>query len=303
MKKNIFIIIVSLIFSILLWVSLSLSNEYYSTINVYLKIIDLPDGYTTASNLPAKIAIKMKGKGWKLAVERIGSISDFIISAKYDSGRIVTNLYNSLSDNRWITNEMEVININPDTISFKVEKILSKKMKILSSIQLNFKAGYGLAEPIYIYPESTLVYGPWSVLKNMTSVSTEVVSFNKLDSRINSQISLINKQGLSFDITSASVYLNVQKIVGMDFYDLPITINDVPKDREVVILPNKLSIGVRGGIDILGKISSDQFKISINYRNIVLDTLGSVQPNIELPQNVTLIYSKPERLRYIIKKY
>jgi len=142
MKKNIFIIIVSLIFSAILWVSLSLSNEYYSSINVNLKITDLPYGFTTSSNLPAKVVIKVKGKGWKLAVDRLGSASDFIVSAKYDSGKIAVNLYNSLSDNRWLTNEMEVININPDTVSFRVEKIASKKVKIPPQININFKS-YG----------------------------------------------------------------------------------------------------------------------------------------------------------------
>ena len=176
-------------------------------------------------------------------------------------------------------------------------------MKIIPRIDINFKPGYGLAEPVYIYPESTIVYGPWSMLKNMTSVYTEAVSYKNVDSKINSKITLLTRQGLSYDITSSFVFLDVQKIVDMDINELPVKINDVPKDREVVILPNKLSIGVRGGIDILGKITPDQFKITVNYRNIVLDTLGSVQPYIELPKNILLIYSKPERRRYIIKKY
>ncbi len=303
MKKNTFIIIVSLIFSIILWVSLSLSNDYYSSINVKLQITDLPDGYTTASNLPATVVIKMKGKGWKLAVEKLGPAPDFILSAKNDSGRIVSNLYNSLGDNHWLTSEIEVININPDTISFNVEKIASKKLKIVPRIDITFKSGFGLAEPVYIYPESTLVYGPWTKIKNMTNVYTESVSYKNIDSRINTKISIYNPPDISYGDASASVFINVQKIVEMNFDDLPVKIDDIPKDRDIIILPNKISIGVRGGIDILGKISPDQFKITVNYRNIVLDTLGSVQPDIELPKNIQLIYSKPERLRYIIKKY
>ena len=303
MKKNIFIIIISLVFSIILWVSLSLSNEYYSTITVQLKITDLPDGYTTTTNYPTKVTIKMKGKGWKIAVERIGSISDFLVSAKYDSGKVKANLYNYLSDNRWLTGEMEVININPDTIAFNVEKIASKKIRIVPAINIIYKSGFGPAEPLYIYPDSTLVYGPWCEIKNMSSVTTEVISFKNVDSKINSKLSLANRQGLEYEIKSTSLFVDIQKIVTMDFNDLEVKISDIPKDREVLILPNKVSIGVSGGIDILGKIVPDQFKISVNYRNIVLDTLGSVKPDIELPKNVSLIYSKPERLRYIIKKY
>src|ERR1035438_1822140 len=208
-KKN-NIIIVSLIFSTVLWVSISLSNEYYASIKVNLKVIDLPYGYTTGSKLPSNIVIKLKGKGWKLApklsagrfhplpfniviklkgkgwklaAESLGADADFFVSAKYDSGKVNLNLYNSLSDNRWLANDVEVININPDTLCFRIERIASKKLKILPHMNLTLKQGYGLAEPVYIYPESTIVYGPWSVIKNFTSVTTEYVSYVNIDSR------------------------------------------------------------------------------------------------------------------------
>ena len=74
-------------------------------------------------------------------------------------------------------------------------------------------------------------------------------------------------------------------------------------DRDIVFLPNKISVGVKGGIEFLGKVTPDQFKVSVNYRNIVSDTLGSIIPDVQLPTNLSLMYIKPERLRYIIKKY
>jgi hypothetical protein len=303
MNKKINIIIISLIFSVVLWVSISLSNEYYASIKVNLKVIDLPYGYTTGLKLPSNIVIKLKGKGWKLAAESLGSESEFFVSAKYDSGKINLNLYNSISENRWLANDVEVININPDTLSFRVEKIASKKMKILPRLNLTFKSGYGLAEPVYIYPESTIVYGPWSVIKYLTSIPTEYISYTNTDSRIQENLSLAPMQGTSYEVNSAVLFLDIQKIVDMNFDGLPVKINDIPRDRDIVILPNKISIGVKGGIEFLGKLSPDQFKVSVNYRNIVLDTLGSVMPDIQMPPNLSLIYIKPERLRYIIKKY
>lgn len=303
MNKKINIIIVSLIFSTILWVSISLSNEYYASIIVNLKIIDLPNGYTTGSKLPSNIVIKLKGKGWKLAAESMGADADFFVSAKYDSGKINLNLYNSLSDNRWLANDVEVININPDTLSFRVERIASKKIKILPNLNLTFRQGYGLAEPVYIYPESTVVYGPWSDIKNINSLTTEYVSYVNIDSRIKERLSLTHMPGISYDDNSAILFLDIQKIVDMNFDGLPVKIYDVPTDRDIIFLPNKISIGVKGGIEFLGKVTLDQFKVSVNYRNIVADTLGSVVPDIQMPPNLSLIYIKPERLRYIIKKY
>lgn len=303
MNKKINIIIVSFIFSIILWVSISLSNEYFTSINVNLKVIDLPYGYTTATKLPNNIILKIKAKGWKLAAESLGDGSDFFVSAKYDSGKINLNLYNSLSENRWLANDIEVININPDTLSFRVERIASKKIKISPNVNLTFKQGYGLAEPAYIYPESTIVYGPWSVIRNLSSVTLEYSTYIKSDSRIQEKLSLVPLPGVSYDDNSAVLYLNIQKIINMDFNELPVKIYGIPAGRDIVILPNRVTVGVTGGIEFLGKITPDQFKVSVNYRNIVSDTLGSVIPDIQLPPNLSLLYIKPERLRYIIKKY
>jgi hypothetical protein len=303
MNKKINIIIISLIFSSVLWVSISLSNEYYTSLKVKLKIIDLPFGYAVGSKLPDYVTIKLKGKGWKLAAENLGAESDFFVSAKYDSGKINLNLYNSLSENRWLVNDIEVVNINPDTLSFNVQKIASRKLKITPGLNISYKPGYGLAQPVYIYPESTTVYGPWNFIRSLSSVSTEFTSYINADSRIKEKLNLAQKEGISYDVSFVLLYLDIQKIVDMNFDGLPVKINDVPPDRNIVILPNKISIGVKGGIEFLGKLTSDQFKVSVNYRNIALDTLGSIVPDINMPPNLSLIYIKPERLRYIIKKY
>jgi hypothetical protein len=170
-------------------------------------------------------------------------------------------------------------------------------------VDLTFKKGYGLAEPVYIYPESTYVYGPWSSLKELNSVQTEHKSYVNSESRIKEKLSLAAINGISYEVNSAVLFLDIQKIVDMNFDDLPVKVNDIPSDRDIIILPNKISVGVKGGIDFLGKLSNNQFKVSVNYRNIVLDTLGSVVPDIQMPPNLSLIYIKPERLRYIIKKY
>jgi hypothetical protein len=303
MNKKINIIIISLIAAVVIWVTISLSYDYYTSIRIKLKIIDLPYGYTTGAKLPDNIIIKLKGKGWKLAAESLGSRPDFIVSAKFDSGMINVNLNNSLSENRWLANDIDVLSINPDTLSFRIEKIVSRKVKISPRLNMTFKTGYGLAEPVNIYPDSIIVYGPWSILRNLTSVPTVFRSYKNSDSRIKEKISLTHQEGIAYEIKSVNLFLDVQKIVDMNFDELPVKVYDVPADHEIVCIPNKISVGVKGGIEFLGKLTPDQFKVSVNYRNIVSDTLGSIKPDILMPPNLSLIYVKPERLRYIIKKY
>jgi hypothetical protein len=99
------------------------------------------------------------------------------------------------------------------------------------------------------------------------------------------------------------VSIDVQRIVEKSFDNLLVHIVDIPKDRNVVLLPNRVYISLRGGIEVLGKIDTAQFNAYVNYREVVMDTVGSIIPHIDIPENTSLIFIKPEHLRYIIKKF
>ncbi len=302
MKKNLHIVVLSVIFSIILWISISLSNDYYATVYVPVKLVNFPTGYSTATKIPDDISVKLKGQGWKLLGVNLSTKSDYTISVE-DSGKINVNLYNFLGENQWLSSDIEVIDMTPDTLSFYVEKDFMKKVAIVADLDLNYKPGYGLATPIQVSPDSTTLYGPRSVVRNLTFVYTKRKTFEKLDDGLRGQVQLEDLPGVIYKDREVSVYLNVQKIVDKNFDDVDVQIIDLPVDREVVLLPNKISVDIRAGIDMLGKMDKSEIKAYVNYRDIVLDTLGSVVPKVDIPKNTILEHIKPERLRYIIKKF
>lgn len=303
MKNNIHIIIISFLFSVVLWISVSLSNDYYSTFRIPLKLVDFRKGLTSGSKIPRDISVKVKGKGWKLIGAKIGAEPAFTVTANSDTGSKYINLYNYLSENQWLSSDLEVIDITPDTLSINIEKITSKKLKIVPDIDISFREGYGIASKISVVPDSVVVFGPLSVLQKMTSIQTENVKLSDISDKIARRIDLKNIQGMTYKENNAFVTIDIQRIVDRNIDNVHVDVVDVPKDREVVLLPNKISIGVRGGIDILGKLTNDKFKAYVHYRDIVLDTLGWVSPKIESPDNISVQYIKPEQLRYVIKKF
>jgi len=303
MKKNLHIIIIAFLFSVIIWVSISLSNDYYATFEIPLKLTNFPAGYATGTPLPEKVSIKLKGKGWKLIAINLTSESDYVVPVGKETGKRTINLSNYQVENQWLTTDVEIINISPDTLSFFVEKIASKKVKIVPDLNLNFRNGYGLASKINLTPDSTTVYGPASYVRNLKTVPTESSEFDDLNDETVEMVPLKNLPGMTYENKLIRVTLDVQKIVDKNINNLSVKVVDVPRDRNVVLLPNRISISVRGGIDILGRMDTTQFNAFVNYRDVVLDTLGSVVPHIKMPENTSLVYIKPERLRYIIKKF
>ncbi len=303
MRKNIHIVIISLFFSFLLWGSISLSKDYYITIDVPLKIVNFPEGYSSGTKLPEKISAKIRGNGWKLVGVNLGSESEYVVSAGNDTGRKYINLHNYLSENQWLSSDMEVIDLSPDTLTLYIEKLRDKKVKIEPVLDLKFKPGYGLAEDIQMFPESTYVSGPTSYIRKINVVPTEKIELVDLDSKVIEQVGLKDITGMSYSVNKVTLSFDVQKIVDKNFDNLPVSVIDIPGDREVVLLPNRISVNIRGGINILGKLNENEIKAYVYYRDVVLDTVGSVAPHIEIPSNTSLIFTKPERLRYIIKKF
>jgi len=304
MKKNIYIIILIIAFSIILWVSISLSNEYNANLQLPIKFVNVPEGYLPASASSEEIIVKVRGKGWNLLTPMIAAQHDYFVNAGDElKKKKVLDLLSFAEENTWLTSKLRILEITPDTISFSFEKIGFAKLKIAPQLQLDFKTGYSLATNVVVIPESTVVSGPIQKVSAMSDIPTEVLTIRNLSEKTEKIIEIKNIPGLNYEITTATVFLNVQRIVEHNFNDINVKVLDIPTDREVVLLPNKISISLRGGIDVLGKLVKDELTATVYYRSVVLDTLGSVTPIIKIPEYTELVYTKPVQLKYIIKKF
>ncbi len=303
MKKNFHMIIISVLFSLILWVSISLSDNFYTSESFPIKLTDFPEGYSTGSNIPDSVTVKLKGKGWNLLSLKIGRTESFTVPVKKHNGFDEIKLDNYLAENRWLSSVVEVLAISPDTISFFVERVGTKKFVINPDLDLTFRKGYGLASFIKVVPDSVQLTGPKSLIKDLKYVSTEKITLENLDDFVEIEAPLKDIRGSQFEINKVKIILDVQKIVDITMDEIPVKIIDVPSNRDIVIIPNYVSVSVRGGIKILANLNKENFSAFVRYSDILTDTLGSIKPNVVLPENTSLIVVKPERLRYVIKKF
>lgn len=303
MNKKIYIVIVSVLFSITVWVSIALSDEYYSTYKLPIAIIDLPSGYSVGNNLPETITVRLKGDGWKLMSFELGSTEYFYVSVKGDSGVITANLLANVENNPWFTSGINILDINPKNIRIVVEPIVEKKLKIIPKLKLDFKEGYSLATQVLVEPDSALIRGPGSVIKKMETYSTKEISLKNLDQKTNFIAELEELRGFETDLKFVNVTLDVQRIVENSINDIPVSVINKPENVDVILIPNTISCTFRGGVNILGKVSVNDIIATVDYNSVVTDTLGFVKPEIQSPENLNLLSVRPDKLKYVIKKF
>jgi hypothetical protein len=304
MKKNLYVIFFSLSFSAILWMSISLSNNYSTNLKLPIKFFNLPKGYTTASASTQNINVTVRGKGWDIITAMLTTPKDYFVDAGGDTRKKKTfNLNSFVSDNAWLTSKLQIVEFAPDTITFTFEEIGYTKMKIVPDIKIEFKPEYGLASDLSVMPESTLASGPSNLVKMINEIPTETIILKDLSEKTEQIVRIKKITGLVYETQAVKVTFDVQRIVEKSFDEISVNVLDIPVDRDVVLLPNKINIQLRGGIDVLGKLNKDKLSAHIYYRDIVLDTIGYMIPVVSIPKHTELVYIRPNQLNYIIKKY
>jgi len=127
MKSKVISIITVFVFSILLWVFVSLSDEYSSQFSVPIVIKNLPENSKVSLVEPSRVNILIKGKGWQLLQFDFGKEKNYVIDLKKHSNVNTILTRNFLSNNNWLTTNTQVISLEPELIKIKTEKAFSKK--------------------------------------------------------------------------------------------------------------------------------------------------------------------------------
>lgn len=302
MNKKLYLVI-SILFSITFWISIALSENYYSSFTLPLKIIDIPANYTSSSKLPENITVKVKAEGWNLLFFEFRTNKFFYVSAKNDSVKFTENLLQALDINPWYNNEMNIIEVYPKTLTIELEPKFEKLVKVKPILEIEFKRGFGLASEVITEPDSILIKGPLSDIIKLVEIETNPIKLKNLERKTEVSAKLKTYRGYDTDIQNVKVLLDVQRIIENSIYDVQIQIENLPENIEVVLIPNSLNLTLRGGIEYFSKYSNRDIIATIDYNDVLSDTLGYLSPKIQIPKEFSLISVKPDIFRYIIKKY
>jgi hypothetical protein len=94
----------------------------------------------------------------------------------------------------------------------------------------------------------------------------------------------------------------VQPFAEKTFTGIPIVATAVPPNREVIFIPPRFDVIVRGGIQQLAKLTPDDFQATISYQHLIEDSIQVVVPQITVPPETKIIGQTPAQFKFIIRK-
>ena len=211
------------------WFFNALNKEHTATISYPLEFKYDQSRFISLRNIPSHVSLNITGSGWDLLRKSLGfKIIPLQISLDKPSEtqKIPPSTIFPLALAQ--LGQTKINHVASDTLVLQIEPRKTKKVKLtVSKRQLRFELGFGLSSAIKITPDSVIVEGPLSLIKNLSD--TLVIPFppGRISKNVKSEIDLSNngKPAVTFSPAIATVSFAVDEL------------KDVIKQVKVIVLP------------------------------------------------------------------
>ncbi len=287
-----------------LWISVNMQSEYSIVKSVPVVFEEMKDGKAFRYPIPRVMSVRVRGSGWMVARLFLSPDVKYFINLSSVSEVPAIITAKEVQNHVTLPPEITVVDIRPDTLRLALADYYEKRVPVSPRIVLGFREGYGQVGQVKVDPESVTIGGTLENLRGVQSWSTDFRRYDGVRAPIDEVVPL---EGFaSYDLTvparSARVRVNVEPFAEKLFAGIPVTVTSVPPGREVILIPPRIDLVVRGGIEQLAAISADRFSASIGYSRLDQDSSGFVEPALNVPEGVRLVERKPQRFQFIIRK-
>jgi YbbR domain-containing protein len=298
------IFILSLLFSFVLWASINLGGKYQAFIDVDLVVTNLPAEKAIVNPLPKSLNIKFSGTGWQLATLYFNPNVRYELSLAMQKEKRTINLKQNVLENLKVPFKIDAIEVLPESLNIMYDDYFQKKVPVIPIVRVNCSKGYGVVGNIITNPDSITIGGAARIIRNINSWRTV---FQQFDDIKNDVIALLPLSDSLSQVTQIShkvvgVDINVQMVAEENIKDVEIIIRNKPANIDLSIIPPRVDVLIRSGVDYLTGFDRNQVKAEIDFNELSHDSLRVFVPVFSVPKEVKIIRIYPVKFEYVIRK-
>ena len=289
-------------FAFALWLYITLNTEFITFVKLPL-VVKLPANRAIESPLPPFISVKVRGTGWQ-----IFNLNYFNSAAKCEIDLINEKISDSLHllsridimKNLQSTLNIDAIDVMPSMLNLSMGKIEEFSIIIKPDVVIEPSDGYMLVGDVLTKPDLINIAGNEKIIQKITEWKTIPYKVENAREPIFSVVQLVDSLTniVTLSQNTVKVIADIQKISEIEVRDIPVQISgsDLPKEHQ--IMPKRLTITLRGGIDDIVGLNYDNISITVNSADVLNDTTGILIPRVELPQNIKMLTIRPQYITH-----
>jgi hypothetical protein len=305
--RGILIFVGALIFSVLLWAYVRLSSAYEADVDLPIKLI-APKGFALASGLPERLHTRVRGAGWQIMLMNFTKNANFnfdLSERALSPEALVTLHSDEITNAAILPSELRVLKVDPDSLQLQFGKAIEKRIAISPRLGVTPSRGYMIAGEPQVTPRYVIVVGAANILDSLTQIPTQTIAVGDaredVDRTINIGDSLENFITVK-NVQKIAVHVDVQAIGERKIVGVPVTIEALPPQYDLIFIPGMVNITLRGGVDDIAKLPMSSVHARVVYDPMVFDTARVISPKVDVPKGMTFLFSDPANLRFIVRR-
>jgi hypothetical protein len=303
-KRNLHIISASALFGILVWLSVALQEEYTVTVTAPFSVEGVPAARALSSPIPRTVQFRFRGEGWRLASLMLGADPELRFRFTGSPSEPMTLTGDDFLEGIGHRAGITLLDVRPDSVLLETDRRVERRVPVVPTYTITFRDGYGQIGDAQVRPDSVVVSGAASVLQHLQRWPTQRATFRDIRTSLDVEVPLERSDtyDLSFSERVVHLLVDVQPFAERVLAGIPVEARGVPLTQEILFIPPKIELVVRGGIQRLSTLDVREVLAWVDYQTVVTDTTGIVDVRLETPEGIQPVAKRPERLRYIIRK-
>ncbi len=304
LTKNLKIKLIVFGIAFFVWLFVKTEDNYKHDLKIPFRVGSLEADQIIENNVPKSVTVTAWGKGkalFSLLIRRDASyvmdVSNFRRKAKLPLKKENIRLLRQ--------SDIQFLNIiEPESVEVKITNLVDKKVPVVTDIEIETIAGYSTVNKIIIEPESVVVRGPKAAIDSIGVIHTEQRLFRKIKRDFNKKVKLVppSRKHVTLMTHEIDVFIDVQKLMEKPIFEIPVEVQNQPKNVKVMAIPTTLSLVLEGGAELLLTVTQKDVNAYIDYEKIKGSKEKYHLAYIETPEGVRYRDVKPKRFKIVIEK-
>lgn len=301
-KINVFFLFLVLAFIILMFTKLS--KTYTNTIAFNIEKINIPQEFIILNDSTTlKITIKTHGFKWLAYYFNKQNIKiDFKTDVAQNDSVFVWNKSIDYLKNTQFGEQVELINISPEVLTFKYAINMVKKVPVKLNSNIDYALGFDASKPFILKPDSIVLVGPKGLVSKINVIETENITLNEVDKNIFEPVKLkFPKKRNAVTFSHDKIILNVlvEKFTE-GVLKIPVQIVNVPENINLKYFPKEVNVSYNVSLNNFKAITAKDFKVVCDYSKSENNQSILIPELIAFPKTAKNIKIKQHRIEFII---
>lgn len=303
-RVNVFLMF--LLFSFIILIFSKLSRDYTNTLSFEIKKVNVPEEEVILNDsISLSIDLKTHGFRWfKYYIEKPKVEIDFSKDVTKVGGVYVWNKSVAYINNTQFDKQVQLLNMTPDTLFFRYDVNMIKKVPVKLNADIKFSAGYNTTDPIGLEPDSIVVIGPHVLVDEITALETEEVYIEEVRADLNKEAKLKlpeNLGDLKFSSTEVHLKATVEKFTE-GALKVPVRVINVPNTVNINYFPKEVNVSYFVSLKNFKSVQIKDFKIVCDYNKVLENQTFLIPELVSFPQTVKSAKINQQQIEFIINR-